>query len=144
MLERKSNMAINFSDINLEVIDIAVSGTPDIVIGKNKVTFKRRVLEDLNYPQTVQYCVDAEKKIFAVRACKGNETKATAFSKATKEKATELVCNNKNLVEVITAMIPDYDPDKRYKVTGEFDAEVRIVYFDLSSATAAATRRKRK
>lgn len=69
-------MAINFSTINLEVIDINTNAAPDIFINQNGITFSKRVLEDLNYPQNVQYCLDAAHKVFAIRVCNGNEAKA--------------------------------------------------------------------
>lgn len=74
-------MAINFKGINLSVIDITTNAAPDIFINQKGITFTKRVLEDLNYLQNVQYCMDAEKKVFAIRVCKSNEAKATAFSK---------------------------------------------------------------
>ena len=73
-------MAINFSNINLEVIDTTTNATPDIYINQNGITFSKRVLEDLGYPQNVQYCMDAAQRVFAIRPCKSNEAKATAFS----------------------------------------------------------------
>lgn len=127
-------MAINFSNINLEVIDLNTNMTPDIFINVNGITFSRRVLEDLNYPQNVQYCVDATHKIFAIRACKGNEAKAAPFSKPKAEQTSTLNCGNKNLRDVIGAMIPDFKEKQRYRVTGEYDAENRVMYFDMTTA----------
>ena len=69
-------MAIDFSKINLEVIDISTNADPDIYINQNGITFSKRVLEDLNYPQNVQYGFDPEHHIFAIRVCKSNEAKA--------------------------------------------------------------------
>lgn len=88
----------------------------------------------LNYPQNVQYCLDATQKVFAIRVCKGNEAKATPFSKPRAEQTTTLSCSNKNLRDVIVAMIPDFDAKKRYKVTGEYDAENRVMYYDMATA----------
>ena len=127
-------MAINFSNINLEVIDISTNATPDIFINQNCITFSKRVLEDMNYPQNVQYCVDATNKVFAIRFCKGNEAKATNFSKPKAEQTATLSCGNKNLRDVICAMIPNFDAKTRYKVTGEYDSENRVMYFDLATA----------
>ena len=130
-------MAINFKSINLEIIDINTNANPDIYINSSGITFSRRVLEDLNYPQNVQYCVDAAHKVFASRVCKGNEAKATPFSKSKPDQTHALSCGNKNLREAIAAMIPDYNPKKRYKITGEYDAENRVMYFDMATATPA-------
>ena len=131
-------MAINFSNIRLEVVDINTNATPDIYINQNGITFSKRVLEDLAYPQYVQYCVDASHKIFAIRSCKGTETKATSFAKPKTEQSGALSTSNKNLRDVMTAMIPQFDSKQRYKVTGEFDAENRVMYFDMTTAVAAS------
>lgn len=127
-------MEINFSAINLEVIDINTNATPDIYIKKNNITFSKRVLDDLNYPQNVQYCVDAANKVFAIRVCKGSEAKATSFSKPKAEQTHTLCFNNKNLRDIIVAMIPDFDAKKRYRVTGQYDAENRVMYYDMATA----------
>lgn len=133
-------MAINFANIKLEVIDITTNAAPDIFINQNGITFSKRVLDDLNYPANVQYCTDVENKIFAIRPCKSNEAKATAFSKSKSEQSTTLSCSNKNLLEVVRTMITDYDPKKRYKVTGEYDAENKVMCFDLNTAEISTYR----
>ena len=127
-------MAINFNSITLEVIDINTNATPDIYVNQNCITFSKRVLEDLNYPQNVQYCLDVTNKVFAIRACKGNEVKATPFSKPKSEQVTTLSCNNKNLHGVVSTMITNYDSKRRYKIIGEYDPENRVMYFDMATA----------
>ena len=143
MNEKKgiTNMAINLSNVRLEVVDINVNVTPDIFINQNNITFSKRVLEDLAYPQYVQYCVDASQKIFAIRSCKGTETKATSFVKPKTEQSGTFSSTNKNLRDVMTTMIPNYDSKKRYKVVGEFDSENRVMYFDMTTATEASYRK---
>lgn len=135
-------MAIDFNSITLEVIDINTNAKPDIFINQNSITFSRRVLDDLNFPQNVQYCVNANQKIFAIRACKSNDAKATPFSKPKAEQTSTLVCNNKNLRDVIAAMITDYDKKQRYKVVGEYDSENRVMYFDMATAEKATYRKE--
>jgi hypothetical protein len=137
-------MAIDFSKINLEVIDISTNADPDIYINQNGITFSKRVLEDLNYPQNVQYGFDPEHHIFAIRVCKSNESKAAAFSKPRAEQTTTLSCGNKNLKEIVAKLIPDYKEKKRYKVTGELDAESRVLYFDMTTAEESAFRTSEK
>lgn len=133
-------MAINFANIKLEVLDITTNAAPDIFVNQNCITFSKRVLDDLNYPANVQYCTDAENKIFAIRPCKSNEAKATPFSKSKAEQTTTLSCSNKNLLEVVRTMIADYDPKKRYKVTGEYDVENKVMCFDLGTAEISTYR----
>ena len=133
-------MAINFSNINLEVIDLNTNALPDIYINQNGVTFSKRVIEDLGYPQNVQYCMDPINKIFAIRVCKGNEAKAASFSKPKAEQNTTLSCYSKNLRDAIVLMIPNCDPKKRYKITGEYDNENRVMYYDMTTAEEATYR----
>ena len=137
-------MAINYSNINLEVIDTTNNATPDIYINQNGITFSKRVLEDLGYPQNVQYCMDAAQRVFAIRPCKSNEAKATAFSKAKGEQTTTLSCGNKNIHDTVAQLIKDYDNKKRYKVTGFYNAEQRVMYFDMSEAVESAFRATQK
>lgn len=127
-------MAINFSNINLEVIDINTNANPDIYINTNGITFSKRVLEDLNYPQNVQYCIDAVHKIFAIRCCKSNEAKATPFSKPKAEQTGCVSTGNKNIHKILTKMIPEYQAKKRYKVEGYFDVENKVMYYDMNGA----------
>lgn len=61
---------IDFSAISLTVIGI------NMFVNANGITFTKRVLED-GY---VQYCVDVNRSIFAVRSCKENEFRAVRFS----------------------------------------------------------------
>ena len=133
-------MAIDFKSITLEVIDINTNATPDIFINQNCITFSKRVLDDLNYPQNVQYCLDATNKIFAIRACKGTDAKATPFSKPKAEQTSTLTCGIKNLREVIATLIPDFSAKNRYKVTGEYDKENKIMYFDMATAEISNVR----
>ena len=143
MIKKKgTNMAIDFSSINLEMIDLTTNFTPDIFINQGGISFSKRVLEDLSYPQYVQFGVDVPHKIFAIRVCKGTENKATQFSKPKAEQSCPLSIGNRNLREVMVSLIPDYAKDKRYKITGEYEASSRTMYFDMSSAQVSSFYKK--
>ena len=88
----------------------------------------------LGFPQAVQYGTDPAQHIFAIRVCKSNETRAVPFSKARADQVNTLSITNKNLRNVIKELIPDYKAKVRYKVTGQFDAENRTMYYDMSTA----------
>lgn len=131
----------NFKNINFDIIDLTVNATPDIYINKNNITFTKKVLEDLGYPANVQYCVSAENKVFAVRACKSNEAKSTPFSKPKGEQTTTLSTSNKNFIESVRTLMKDScKPKLRYKITGYFDAETRTIFFDMEEAIEDAFR----
>ena len=124
----------DFSNITLKVIDINLNSSPDIYVNQKNITFTRRVLEDMGYPAYVQYCLDAEQGIFAIRSCKGNEAKAVPFSKPRNEQTTTLTCGIRNVHDIIIKFIPEYIPKKRYKLTGYYDGENKIMYYDLKEA----------
>lgn len=133
----------DFKNITFEIIDINVNATPDIYINKNGITFSRRVLEDLNYPQNVQYSISAPDRVFAIRACKSNESKPAPFSKPRGEQVNTLNTTNKNIVDAVRALLPKGGKtDKRYRVTGHFDSEGRIMYFDMDEAKEDNYRQK--
>lgn len=88
--------------------------------------------------------MDAAQRVFAIRPCKSNEAKATAFSKAKGEQTTTLSCGNKNIHDTVAQLIKDYDNKKRYKVTGFYNAEQRVMYFDMSEAVESAFRATQK
>lgn len=135
-------MAIDFSSITLEFVDISTNATPDIYINQNSITFSKRVLEELNYPQNVQFGTDVAQHIFAIKPCKSNEARATPFSKPKAEQTSVLSMGNKNLFEIVTKLMTDYQPGSgiRYKVTGVLDMENKIMYFDMATAEATEFR----
>jgi len=133
-------MAINIANIKLEVLDITTNATPDIFLNQNGVTFSKRVLEDLNYPQHVQYCIDSEQKVFAIRPCKSNEAKATPFSKPKAEQTATLAISNKNLLDVLRSLIKDYNAKKRYRIVGQYDPESKVMYYDMAAAEISVYR----
>ena len=137
-------MPINFANINLEIVDINTNATPVLFINQTGVTFSKRVLENLSYPQHVQFSTDPAQHVFAIRACKGNEKKATPFSKPREEQVDSLKISNKNLHSILTALVPGYNPKTRYKVIGELDVEKRIMYFDITAAQESIYRAEKE
>jgi hypothetical protein len=51
-------------------------------------------------------------------------------------------CGNKNLREIVAHLIPGYDQTSRYKVTGNYDASGRTMYFDMTEAVVSEFRPK--
>lgn len=134
----------NFKGLTFEIIDLNVNATPDVYINRNSITFSKKVLEDLNYPANVQYCLNAASKVFAIRVCKSNDAKATPFSKPKTDQTQTLSTSNKNLVESIKALMVDgYNPEMRYKVAGHFDQESRTMYYDMEEAVVDLSRRSK-
>ena len=42
--------------------------------------------------------------------------------------------------DVIATMIPNYNKKSRYKITGEYDSESKIMYFDMATAEESSYR----
>lgn len=127
---------IDFASLQLEPIDMnTYSNTrPDLYINRTGITFSRGVLECLNYPAYVQYLLDPQNKVFALRACKGTETKAKAFSKPRGEQSNTISTNVKALQGALTRLIPNYSEAKRYMIEGQFVSNDKTVYFVLPDA----------
>lgn len=134
-------MSIDFSKVNLQVVDISTNYAPEMFINQNGVTFSKRVLEDLGYPQYVQYNTDPALSIFAIQVCKGTGIRAVAFSKGKSEQNGTLSTGNKNLHDIIAALIPNFQPKTRYRVVGELDIANRVMYYDMKTAEICPFRR---
>ena len=136
-------MAIDFNNLNLEILDITTNASPDMFVNLTGISFTKRILDEMNYPANVQYAIDASNKVFAIRACKSNDAKAVPFSKPKLEQKTTLSSNNKNLVETIRTLMKDiWKPDARYKVTGFYISENKTMVFDLSEGVEEEFRTK--
>ena len=62
-------MKFDFSALNFETIDANVNATPDMFVNTNGLTFTRRVLEEMGYPQNVVCQIDVKNRVFAIRGC---------------------------------------------------------------------------
>jgi hypothetical protein len=54
----------------------------------------------------VQYCINGEQRVFAIRACKGTEAKAAQFSKPKTEQVSTVSTSNKNISASVRALLP--------------------------------------
>lgn len=125
-------MKFDFSALNFEVIDANVNATPDLFVNTNGLTFTRRVLEEMGYPQHVVCQIDVKNRVFAIRSCKSNELKAFKFSKPKDEQKATVSISNKNVLEPIRkCMAGQWQVDKRYKVTGFYVADAKTMCFAL-------------
>lgn len=126
-------MVINFSIINLEVIDINTCAALDAFIDQNGITLSKRVIEDLNYPKNVQFCVDGAHKIWLSASARTMRPSLPYFQAEDGADQHAQLWQQESAY-VIAAMIPGFDNKKRYKATGEYNAENRVMYFDMTTA----------
>ncbi|MDL2235632.1 hypothetical protein LJC07_05710 [Christensenellaceae bacterium OttesenSCG-928-L17] len=124
-------MPIDFSTLNLELIDTTTNLAPDIYINATSITFTKKVLDVLNYPQHVQFLTDPLQKVFAVRASRSDGKQAYSFSKPRDEQKQTVSIGNKNIFELVQKMMEDMftlRPGVRFKVTGIMDDNKTMIF----------------
>jgi hypothetical protein len=130
-------MPIDFTKLNLEVIDTNTNFSPDIYINATGITFTKRVVDMMGYPQYVQYLTDPTQKVFAIRAARSDGNRAVSFSKPRNEQAQTVSTNNKNIFEPVRKMMEGTTkPGMRYKVTGFMMDDNKTMAFYLPDAVA--------
>ena len=93
-----------------------------------------RLAEELNKPLIV-HCVKAFDEIIRLyKKSFKNEPWVIHGFRGKAEQAKQLSVSNKNLRDVMRSLIPNCNNKERYKVTGEYDAENRVIYFDMTTA----------
>jgi hypothetical protein len=125
----------NFNEFNFEVIDVAVQGTPDMLVNINGLTFSKKLVEDMNYPAFVRSLIDAENKALAIQVCKQTDDKAIKFSKPRGEQSGSINIVSNVLLRTTRTMLRDeWKDDNRYRITGIYFPDVKAMVFDLVSA----------
>lgn len=124
---------LDYSALEFEILDVAINASPDIFVNATGITFTKRVLEDLGYPTTVQFGVLPQYKLFSVRACKSNESKAAPFSKPKTEQKNTVSIGNHNVIDPVRKMMEGiWEDGQRYKVTGHYVPDSRMMVFELT------------
>lgn len=125
----------DFNEFNFDVIDVSIQGSPDLYVNINGLTFAKKTIEDMNYPQFIRPLIDPANKAFAIQVCKQNDDKAIKFSKPRGEQQNGVNLQYNTLLKSVRAVMPDiWDNEHRYKITGIFYPEAKAMLFDLSTA----------
>ena len=135
-------MSIKLENLNIDLIDLNGTTTPELFINKTGISFSRKAIELLNFPAYVQYGIDPQNLIFSIKACKQSDKKAATFVKNRSNIANTLFVTNKNLYSILINTIPDINTDIRYKINGEFISSHRQILFDLSYPVICELRHK--
>jgi len=126
-------MKINYEALNFETLDANTGSSPDIFFNQNGVTFSRRVVEELGYPAQILCQLDAKNRVFAIRSCRKDESRAFKFSKPKEEQKSTICIASKNLLDPLRKCTADiWQKGQRYKVTGFWVADAKVMCFDLS------------
>jgi hypothetical protein len=126
---------MKFEDFKFEVIDIYSSGKPDIHITQNGITFTKKLIEDMGYPQYVVSELDPEKKVLAIKVCKADNLNSIPFSKPKAEQTKAIQLSAAAIRLMLRGLMSDVWQDKnRYYMTGYWFADAKAMLFDLTTA----------
>ncbi|WP_373485237.1 hypothetical protein [Acetobacterium malicum] len=123
----------DFSKFNFEVIDVNVTGAPEMVINLNGITFSAKLLEILGNPDYVRPLVDAPNKAFAIQVCKETDAKSMRLRKNNPSGAYSSSCSavRHTLRQLMKSTWKD---TMRYRISGDPFPKYKAVVFDLSKA----------
>lgn len=134
-------MKFDFESLTFETIDANAGSSPDIFFNQTGVTFSRKVVEDLGYPSQILCQLDAKNRVFAVRACRKDEARAFKFSKPKEEQKSTICLSSRNLLDPLRKCTADiWQKGQRYKVTGFWVADAKVMCFDLNEGEPLSTR----
>lgn len=126
-------MKFDFSSLKFETLDANAGASPDIFFNQSGLTFSRKVVDDLGYPAQILCQLDAKNRVFAIRACRKDESRAFKFSKPKEEQKSTICLTGRNLLDPLRKCTADiWKKGVRYKVTGFWVADAKTMCFDLS------------
>ncbi len=124
-----------FDEFKFEVIDVTIQGTPDIIVNLNKITFTKKVIEDMGYPPFICAMIDAENKAFAIKGCKAEGENTFKFSKPRASQTSAISMSSRAILRLLRAVMRDeWDKEHRYRLTGVYFPESKAMVFDLNEA----------
>ena len=122
-------------NFNFKIVDIIITGAPTLCINRHCITFSRKVLSDMEYPEYVQPLIDMENKAFAIKLCNSTDERAMGFFSRHHKPQGGIVLSSEPLRKLLkTLMSENWKPDKRYKIFGTYIPDVKAMVFDLKTA----------
>ncbi|MDG3181354.1 hypothetical protein MKN84_06460 [Streptococcus suis] len=134
---------MRFKDFNLEVVTVERSSYDySMTINKNFVTFSKGIVQELDYPSQVLIAFNKDTKVMGIQVCRAKTRGSFKFSKPESEQKGIVQVMNKNLKETLLHIMPEWKPEKRYKVEGFHIPEDKAFVFELSKFEELADFRK--
>ena len=123
---------MRFKDFNLEVVTVERSSYDySMTINKNFVTFSKGIVQELDYPSQVLIAFNKDTKVMGIQVCRAKTRGSFKFSKPESEQKGIVQVMNKNLKETLLHIMPEWKPEKRYKVEGFHIPEDKAFVFEL-------------
>lgn len=104
-----------------------------LFINLTTATLGKRTLEELGNPDYGQFLVNKENNILAIRPCQETDEMAFKLQGSVSQDLTKKI-HSRIVLSKITALIPNYDPTKRYVVMAEVNKKTKTLYFDMKTA----------
>lgn len=121
---------------NFEVIEIKKVVEPkeaplNIIIEAKRIRFVKAIAEALGYPSFVRFLANSKGQQFAVQVGRGNEGNTYKFSKGKDKQKTAILIQNEVLMAVVWDMMPEWNRDTKYIITGIYSKEDKAIIFNL-------------
>ena len=100
------------------------------MLNKNTISFAVKVAESIGNPAFIKTLIDADKKVFAIQACKQTDLNAVKFSKPKAEQKTNITISHSALRIILrTLMTEKWDEEHRYKIPARIFADAKAAVF---------------
>ena len=114
-----------------------------LIIEPGKMRQTRGIVEALEYAPLVSYLLDTKGKRLAIQVTTAKDKQAVRFSKPEAEQgAKAVIYQNAEILSVIRGMMPEWDPEQKYAIDGEYSKNDKAIIFELEKATPYARRGK--
>lgn len=117
----------------IEIVKQVASLT--LIIEPNKLRQTRGIVEALEYAPMVRYLLDRNGRRLAIQVAGPKDKQALKFSQPADEQgARAVLTQNADLLGMIRGMMPEWDPEKKYRVEGSYSKNEKAVIFELENA----------
>ena len=106
----------------------------EMYVGKDRITFTKKVVERLGKPDYVDYMYKEENNSFAVKACEEGEVTPFRFCYGRNTRKKSITTMSSYLLSYIREFMGEEWKNKRYIIRGKYDKTQNLVEFNLSKA----------
>ena len=122
------------SKVNKSKFELLEIPPLEMYVGKDQITFTKKVVDRLGKPDYMLYLYDEETNSFAVQACKEGEVSPFRFCYGRTEKRSSVVIMSTHLLRQVRDLMGEEWKNKRYVIRGKYDKEQNFAIFDLTKA----------
>lgn len=109
-------------------------GVPYISVTPNGITFNKSVTMKLGYPEYVQFLINAEQKVVALRPCSQEEENATVYFRPKQNGILSVRWNARDLINTLEFITGWNLKESTYRIDGQYLPELGVMIFELAKA----------